>query len=39
VLGKNLFDRIEIGRVARQKEELRAGGADQVAHRFALVAA
>jgi hypothetical protein len=27
-LGKDLLDRIEIGRVARQEEQLGAGGAD-----------
>jgi hypothetical protein len=38
-LGKDLFDRIEVGRVAGQEEQLGAGGADQAAHGLALVAA
>ncbi len=33
-LGKDLFDRIEIGRVTRQEEQLGAGGADQAAARI-----
>ena len=32
-LGKDRLDRIEIGRVARQEEQLGTGAADQVAHR------
>ena len=38
-LGEDLLDRVQIGRVFRQEEELGAGGADGVAHRLALVAA
>jgi hypothetical protein len=38
-LGKDLFVRIEVGRVAGQEEQLGAGGADQAAHGVALVAA
>ena len=38
-LGEDLLDRIEIGRVARQEEQLGAGAADQAAHRLALVTA
>ena len=38
-LGKDLLDRVEIGRVARQEEQLGAGAADQLANRLALMAA
>ena len=38
-LGEDLFDRIEIGRVAGQEEQFGPGGADQTAHDLALVAA
>jgi hypothetical protein len=38
-LGKDLFDRIEVGRVAGQEEQLGAGGADQAAYGLTLVAA
>ena len=38
-LGEDLRDRVEIGRVARQEEQLGAGAADQAAHRLALVTA
>ena len=38
-LGKDLLDRIQVGRVAGQEEQLGAGGADQGAHALALVAA
>ena len=38
-LGEDLLDRIEIGRVARQEEQLGAGAADQAARRLALVTA
>jgi len=38
-LGEDLFDWIEIGRVAGQEEQLGAGSADQAAHGFTLVAA
>jgi hypothetical protein len=38
-LGEELFDRIEVGRVFRQKQQPCAGGADRLAHRLALVAA
>ena len=34
-----MLDRVEIGRVARQEEQLGAGGADQAAHGLGLVAA
>ena len=38
-LGKHLLDRVEIGRVARQEEQLGAGAADQLANCLALMAA
>ena len=38
-LGEDLLDRIEIGRVARQEEQLGTGGADRAAHGLALVTA
>jgi hypothetical protein len=38
-LGKDLFDRIEVGRVAGQEDQLGAGGADQAPHGLAPVAA
>ena len=38
-LGKDRLDRVEIGRVARQEEQLGAGAADQLADRLALMAA
>ena len=38
-LGEDLFDGIEVGRIFGQEEELGAGGADQLAHGFALVTA
>ena len=38
-LGEDLLDRIEIGRVARQEEQLGASAADQVAYRLAFVTA
>src|SRR5262245_64837932 len=38
-LGKDLFDRVEVGRVFGQEEELGAGRADELTHGFALVAA
>ena len=37
--GKYLLDRIEVGRIAGQVEQLGAGGSDQAAHSVALVAA
>jgi hypothetical protein len=36
-LGEDLFDRVEIGRVARQEEQFGAGGSDQVADGLAFV--
>ena len=38
-LGKDLFDRVEVGRVFWQKEELGAHRTDELTNRFALVAA
>ena len=38
-LGEDVFDWIEIGRVAGQEEQLGAGSADQATHGFSLVAA
>ena len=38
-LGEDLLDRVQVGRVFRQEEELGAGRADELAHGFALVAA
>jgi hypothetical protein len=38
-LGEDLFDRIEVGGVFRQEEELGAGRADELANGFALVSA
>src|SRR5215211_3334372 len=38
-LGEDLFDRVEIGRIAGQEEQLGAGGADQTADGLALMAA
>jgi hypothetical protein len=38
-LGEDVFDWIEIGRVAGQEEQLGASGADQATHGFSLVAA
>src|SRR5215213_2765611 len=38
-LGKDLLDRVKVGRIRRQEEQLGAGGADQPADRLALVAA
>jgi hypothetical protein len=38
-LGKDLFDRIEIGTVGRQEDEMGASGADGVARGLPLVAA
>ena len=38
-LGKDLLDRVEIRRVARQEEQLGADAADQLANRIALMAA
>ena len=38
-LGKDLLDRVEVGRVARQKEQLGAGAADQFTDCLALMAA
>ena len=38
-LAEDRLDRIEIGRVARQEEQLGDGAADQAAHRLGLVAA
>lgn len=38
-LGKDLFDRVEVGRVFWQEEELGADGADELANCFAPVAA
>jgi hypothetical protein len=38
-LSKDLFDRVEIGRVARQEEQLGAGAADQFTDCLALMAA
>ena len=37
--GEDLFDRVQIGRVFRQEEQLGAGRADGAADRLALVAA
>jgi len=37
-LGEDLFDRIEVWAVGRQKEQVRSSGADGVAGRLALVA-
>ncbi len=38
-LGKDLFDRIEVGTLGRQEEQMRSLGADGVAGRLALVTA
>ena len=38
-LGEDLLDRVEVGRVGRQEEQLGAGGADRSADRLAFVAA
>ena len=38
-LGEELFDRIEVGRVFGQEEQLGAGPADGAAHGFALMRA
>ena len=38
-LGEDLLDRVEVGRVARQEEQLGAGAADQLTNRLALMAA
>ena len=38
-LGKDLFDRVEVGGVSRQEEQLGAGAADELAHGLAFVAA
>src|SRR6266516_2883933 len=38
-LGKDLFDRIEVGAVGWQEEQLSAGSADGVTHGLSLVAA
>jgi hypothetical protein len=38
-LGERLLDRIEVGRVGRQEEELGAGGADGPADGLGFVAA
>src|SRR6516162_6227802 len=38
-LGEDLLDRVEVGRVTRQEEQLGAHAADQLANRLALVAA
>jgi hypothetical protein len=37
--GEDLLDRVEVGTVGRQEEQMRTGRADGVAGRFALVAA
>jgi hypothetical protein len=37
-LGEDLLDRVEVGRVGRQEEELGAGGADGSTNGFAFVA-
>ena len=34
-----IVDRVEVGRVTRQEEQLGAGAADQLANRLALIAA
>ena len=36
-LGEDLFDRVQVGRVFWQEEELGAGGADERPHRLAFV--
>ena len=38
-LGEDLLDRVEVGRVARQEEQLGTGAADQLANRLALMCA
>src|SRR5215218_447025 len=38
-LGEDLLDRVEIGRIAGQEEQLGAGGADQMADSLALMTA
>jgi len=38
-LGKDLLDRVEVGRVFRQEQQFGAGRADEPAHGFAFVAA
>jgi hypothetical protein len=38
-LGEDLFDRIEVGRIFGEEEELGAGRADQLAYGFAVVTA
>ena len=38
-LGEDLLDRVEVGAVGRQEEELGAGGPDRLADGLALVAA
>ena len=38
-LAKTCLDRVEVGRITRQEEQLGAGAADQLANRLALVAA
>jgi len=38
-LGEDLFDRVQVGGVFRQEEELAAGGADEGPHSLAPVAA
>src|SRR6516165_6899558 len=35
-LGKDLLDRVEVGRVFRQEQQFGAGRADEPAHGFAL---
>ena len=37
-LGEDLFDRVQVGRVFWQEEELGAGGSDERPHRLAFVA-
>ena len=38
-LGEDLLDRVQVRRVFRQEEELGAGRAYELAHRFAFMAA
>jgi len=38
-LGEDLLDGVQVGRIFRKKEELGPGGADELAHGFAFVAA